>query len=297
MVNLPRSDRTKATGTVTQLNVWCLSGLGNRMRALLGARELTERHGWGFSYTWDNHSSALSAELDELWQQDFVRSSRVAAVMRTLPKREFLSGDQRTWPLGAETKRRIDVKTGDYITDRSGQRLDWGRRLRTLRPSDEVSRRIDRVSSDLGPGDFIGVMIRAHEASHPKTKEFSPVRWYEQRMHELLEQRPDLRFYISCDVPEVAAALIAAFPAAVTQADKGGYNTTTGTQAAVADIYLLASAGGILRPYWSSFTTMASELSNQAVMLEDSQSEQPLTASDLVARAPDPFRPWVRGND
>ena len=264
------------------------------MRALLGAKELSDRNGWRFSYTWDDHSAGLSAKLEELWEHDFVRSSRVAAVMRTLPKREFLSGDVRSWPSDSETRRRIDVKTGDYIIDRSGDRLDWGRRLRMLRTSDAVARRITEMSTGLGQGAFVGVMIRAHEASHPKTKEFSPVRWYEQRMRELLDQRADLRFYISCDVPEVAAALVAKFPSAVTQHNKGGYNTTTGTQAAVADIYMLASAGGVLRPYWSSFTTMASELSDHVVMLEDSQSELSLTASSLVARAPNPLRPWVR---
>lgn len=279
---------------MTQLNVWCLSGLGNRMRALLGAKELSDRNGWRFSYTWDDHSAGLSAKLGELWEHDFVRSSRVAAVMRTLPRRSFLSGDLRTWPSDIESKRRIDVKTGDYVIDRSGERLDWGQRLRMLRPSGEVRRRITEISTDLGSGPFVGVMIRAHEASHPKTKEFSPVRWYEHRIRELLAERADLRFYISCDVPEVAAALVAQFPSAVTQHDKGVYNTTTGTQAAVADIYMLASAGGVLRPYWSSFTTMASELSDQAVMLEDSQSEVSLRASDLAPRAPNPLRPWVR---
>lgn len=277
-----------------QLNVWCLSGLGNRMRALLGAKELSDRHGWGFSYTWDDHSAGLSAKLDELWRQDFQRASRVSATMWNLPSRAFLGGDQRTWPAGAERRRRISLKTGDYIVDRDGERLDWGKQLRALQPADEVARRIERVSHDLGSAEFVGVMIRAHEASHPKTKEFSPVSWYERRMQELLEQRPDLRFYISCDVAEVADALVARFPTAVTQQDKGGYNTTTGTQAAVADIYLLAASAGILRPYWSSFTTMSSELAAQAITLEDSQSDLPLDRRTLVPRAVDLLRPWER---
>jgi hypothetical protein len=279
---------------VTRLNVWCLSGLGNRMRSLLGAKELSERHGWQFSYTWDNRSAALSAQLDELWEQNLVRSSPLSVMLRRLPRRDFLSGDQRTWPVGVENRRRIDVRTGDYILDRRGERLDWGKQLRALRPAAEVSRRIDSVSRELGSGEFVGVMIRAHDASHPKSKELSPVSWYEGRMHALLEQRPALRFYVSCDVPEVAEALVSRFPAAMTQRDKGEYNTTTGTQAAVADLYMLASASGILRPYWSSFTTMASELSDQAVLLEDSQSDVALSERTLVPRAPDPFHPWAR---
>jgi hypothetical protein len=279
---------------MTQLNVWCLSGLGNRMRSLLGAKDLSDRHGWNFSYTWDDRSAGLSAELDELWQNEFERTSRATATLWSLPSRAYLSGDQRTWPAGAEGRRRINLKTGDYIVDRDGARLDWGKQLRALRPAAPVTRRIEQVGSELGQGEFVGVMIRAHEASHPKTKELSPVSWYETRMQALLELRPDLRFYISCDVPTVADALVARFPMAVTQRDKGGYNTTTGTQAAVADIYLLAASAGILRPYWSSFTTMSSELADQALVLEDSQSEVALSEQTLVPRAVDPLRPWER---
>jgi hypothetical protein len=279
---------------VTKLNVWCLSGLGNRMRSLLGAKELADSRGWRFSYTWDNHSAALTAQLHELWDQDFDRSSRLATMVRSLPSRTFLSGDERTWPSEADGWRRIDVKTGDYIVDRHGSKLDWGKQFRQLRPAREVVRRINQVSESLGSAEFVGVMIRAHEASHPKTKEFSPVSWYENRMRELLEAAPQLKFYLSCDVPEVAEALVSKFPNAVTQRDKGGYNTTTGTQAAVADIYLLAASGGILRPYWSSFTTMSSELADQALVLEDSQSEVALSEQTLVPRAVDPLRPWER---
>ncbi|WP_314139192.1 hypothetical protein [uncultured Plantibacter sp.] len=264
------------------------------MRSLLGAKDLSDRHGWDFSYTWDDRSAGLSAELDELWQNEFERSSRATATLWSFPSRAYLSGDQRTWPAGAEGRRRINLKTGDYIVDRDGERLDWGKQLRALRPAAPVARRIEQVARELGQGEFVGVMIRAHEASHPKTKELSPVSWYERRMLELLEHRPDLRFYISCDVPAVADALVAQFPRAVTQRNKGGYNTTTGTQAAVADVYLLASSAGILRPYWSSFTTMSSELAAQTIVLEDSQSDVPLGAQTLVPRAVDPLRPWER---
>lgn len=279
---------------MTRLNVWCLSGLGNRMRALLGAKDLSDRHGWEFSYTWDDRSAGLSAKLDELWQHDFAYASRASATMWSLPTRAFLGGDQRTWPDGAEGRGRINLKTGDYIVDRDGERLDWGKQLRALEPSAEVGRRIEQASLDLGKGEFVGVMIRAHEASHPKTKEFSPISWYERRMQEILEHRPDIRFYISCDVREVADGLVTRFPMAVTQKDKGGYNTTIGTQAAVADVYLLAASAGILRPYWSSFTTMSSELAAQSIVLEDSQSDVALNARTLVPRAVDPLRPWDR---
>jgi hypothetical protein len=279
---------------MTRLNVWCLSGLGNRVRSLLGARELSERHGWRFSYTWDDHSAALSAELDDLWEQDFERTSRTAATLRRLPRRDFLSGDQRTWPAGTESRQWIDLKTGDYIVDRDGERLDWGRQLRALRPSHAVAERLRATSEEMGTEQYVGVMIRAHEASHPKTKEFSPVSWYEQRIRELLDEQPGLRFFVSCDVPEVTDALVARFPAAVTQHDKGGYNTTVGTQAAVADVYMLAASAGILRPFFSSFTTMSSELADRALLLEDSQSDERLTAASLVPRAPDVLRPWDR---
>ena len=279
---------------MTNLNVWCLSGLGNRVRSLLGARELCERHGWRFSYTWDDHSAALSAELDDLWEQDFERTSRTAATLRRLPRRDFLSGDQRTWPSGTEERRWIDLKTGDYIVDRDGERLDWGKQLRALRPSAAVAQRLRSASDEMGTQEYVGVMIRAHEASHPKTKEFSPVSWYERRMRERLEARPSLRFHLSCDVPEVAEALVAQFPSAMTQQDKGGYNTTVGTQAAVADVYMLAASSGILRPFWSSFTTMSSELADRALLLEDSQSYETLTTNTLVPRAPDVLRPWER---
>lgn len=279
---------------MTKLNIWALSGLGNRVRALLGAKELADRNNWDFSYTWDARSAGLTAELGDLWEHTFNRESPFAVTVRRLPRRRFDSRDLREWPTGLENRRRIDLKTGGYITDRAGEHFDWGKQLRALTPAAEVARRIDLVSNEMGAGNFVGVMIRAHSESHPKSIEFSPVSWYEQRMRELLELHPHMRFYISCDVPEVADELVSKFPMAMTQHNKGAYNTTSGTQAAVADLYMLASASGLLRPFYSSFTTMASALSNHAILLEDSQSTVSLNELTLVARASDPFAPWER---
>ena len=83
-------------------------------------------------------------------------------------------------------------------------REKWREELRSLRPIPAVQERIRRTwASGLSEGAFVSVMIRAHEASHEKTRINSPVEWYLHRMEELAKNNNDLIFFLSTDSPEV----------------------------------------------------------------------------------------------
>ena len=263
------------------------------MRSFLGARALAARENRLLSYTWDHRSANMNADLTDLWVVSEPHRSPLTASVAALPHK-FLGASLESWPPGALARRTLSMRTGDYIVDEQGRRLDWGAQLRVLEPVDHVRQRIMRMWDQLGDDPFVGVMIRAHGSSHPRTLEASPVSWFEDYMDTLRDAHPYLRFYISSDAPEVSARLCRRFPGSVTQTDKGGYNSTEGVQAAVVDLYLLAASCGVLQPFWSSFPAMAKELCRHEVPFVDSQFDGTALQHSLVAKAQHPLRPWLR---
>jgi hypothetical protein len=105
---------------------------------------------------------------------------------------------------------------------------------------------------------------------------------------------PVILFFISCDVPEVAAQIVSAVPGAVTQTDKGEYNSVAGVQASVADLYLLAGSAYLVGPYYSSFIELASYLAAGQLTVEN-PVEMHGDGVLQTASGPDPLRPATRG--
>jgi hypothetical protein len=143
---------------------------------------------------------------------------------------------------------------------------------------------------------YVGVNIRAHAVSHAVTRDASPVEWYVDRLTEISRDWPDVRFFISCDVPEVQEMISAKIPGCFGQVDKGGYNTLEGVRSSVVDLYLLASAGYLIGPHYSSFVHLAEYLNGEVLDLETSATGSPsdidFSALEQVA---DPLRPHERG--
>ena len=278
--------RSRRRGTVVSV-MPRHAGLGNRMRALLGARALAELEHRDFAYVWPT-GTPFGAHLTDLWECDLRRLPTAAHQVLRLryPERDW----SLRWLDEARDRSVWLVRTGHALVLPDGARA-WPELLRELRPSGQVADRVTSVAATLTGEPYVGVMVRAHPASHTETLRWSPVGWFVERMRRLEQAAPGVRFYLSCDVPELQQDLLDAFPGAVAQADKGGYNSRAGLVAAVVDLYLLAGATHLLGPYFSSFPELARHLAGPGLTLETSRSGEP---RDLpLVTVADPLRPHL----
>lgn len=278
-------------GRVVSVTAYHL-GLGNRLRAVLGARALARLEGRSFSYSWPT-GRTFGARLDQLWQfpEKRISTARVRLLRIRYPYRD----SSLRW-LDDETRnaRTWLIKTG-HALELPGS-VSWEHELRELEPHRDVADRARSFHDARLAGEpYVGVMIRAHAVSHAKTREHSPLSWYVGRMRAIRRVRPNVPFFVSCDVADVASAITAEFPRSFTLTDKGKYNSAAGLRAAVVDLYLLASSAYLLGPHYSSFPEMAQILGGSSLILETSQShpEAP-PLPDQLAHADDPTRPWQR---
>lgn len=280
MINAPAG----ATLLATNLSY---AGLGNRMRFTLSALSLATSTGRNFCYAWPQ-TDMFQPPLTDLWQFEhpeisWAEATEAAKSHPYIGKSEDLKTENPFWHL----------RSGNSLTIPNGAQT-WFERLRGLTPSDAIRARIEASFDDLRGAPYVGVSIRAHEQSHAKTKEASPTSWYLNRMAEIVARFPNMKFFISCDVPEVQAQIIAAYPTSVGLTDKGGYNSAEGVIAGVVDLYLLASSSYMIVPYWSSFPIMAWELTGRRITMETSRAGR----CDIdIAEVPlvfDPLRPSYR---
>jgi hypothetical protein len=275
------------TGPVT---VHVMSGLGNRMRALCGAAVLADRWGRRLEYRWPV-GRGFEPRLDQLWTTPWTPVGPARALTRRL------GGERHTERLEA-----LDTTTSRplYIRTKHALRLpagfdDWGTALRRAAVVEEVARRVETTWAGLQAEPYVGVMVRAHALAHDKTKDASPIGWYVDRLRRIREEHPSIPFFVSTDDPSAVSLLADEFDDVRAQDDKGRYNSVEGVQAAVADLYLLASSAHIVGPYWSSFVTMAEKLAPGV----GSENSRGLTGPSMpgpgaLTRAADPLRPWER---
>ncbi|GAA2726824.1 hypothetical protein [Cellulomonas aerilata] len=269
------------------------SGLGNRVRVVLGAKSLAELEGRRFAYVWPT-GKLFGPRFSDLWHYRGLTVPR--AVSRALAYRYPYVDESLTW---LDDRKRTEtlwqIRTGSPLRLPPEAR-PWQDELRALTPVPEVAGAVTRFYDENLRGEpYIGVMIRAHAVSHARTREASPVEWYLRRMAEIVERDPGTRFFLSCDVPEVQRRVMDAFPTCVAQQGKGGYNSVAGVRSALVDLYLLACSGYILGPYFSSFVHLAEHLAGDRLTFETSVVESPGTIDAAAAGlAADPLRPFER---
>lgn len=268
-------------------------GLGNRVRLLLSARELAERHGRSFSYVWPT-GRMFGARFDELWRSDLSPSSTLRAQLSRPrhPYRDAALG----WLEQAANDPLWQIRSAQPVALPGGAAA-WRHRMQALVPVDVIADRVRSVHGrHLQRAPYIGVMVRAHAVSHERTRNESPLQWYLERMAAIRADRPDVRFFVSADTSAAERAVRSAFPDAVGLGDKGTYNSREALSGAVADLYLLAASSHIIGPHYSSFPELAVFLAGAAVRLETSKADAPhrLAPSDALTRADDPLRPFER---
>lgn len=266
-------------------------GLGNRVRVTMGAANLAEHHERDFYYVWPT-GTPFEPTFRELWDFErgrVIRRATSRALATVVPYvDENLVGLRASAPVW-------QIRTGAELVTPPGVR-SWREDFRRLTPVEEIAGPVTRIFDEHFRGvPYIGVQIRAHEVSHARTTTTSPVEWFERRMAVLAEQNPGVPFYISCDVQEVQDRLVERFTGSFGQRDKGPYNSTRAVRAAIVDLYLLACAGHMVGPYYSSFIHLAEYLGDLSTITENPVEEFPqqpdITAPGLAA---DPLRPAVR---
>lgn len=268
------------------------AGLGNRMRFTLSALSLAHATGREFLYAWPQ-TDDFRPPLTRLWDfgEQEISVQDASAIARDF---DYVRRVEDL-PDGADSLGAWCFRSGDALTLPEGA-LTWAERLRELTPAEDIRDKVLGIHAEhFADAPYVGVSIRAHERSHSRTLEHSPVDWYLGRMSEMRAVNPDVKFFISCDVPAIQERIIREFPGSYGQDDKGGYNSTEGVVASVVDLYLLAASNYMLVPYWSSFPSMAWELSGQSIAKENSQAGRLNVDPLTVPRAVNPLTPSLRG--
>jgi len=269
------------------------AGLGNRMRFTLSALTLAEATGRDFFYVWPKVET-FTPLLAQLWKfNESLISKEVAdKICKSLARVEQFKelpeppNEMPVWHFYShDTVRLPEGLKGST----------WGQRLRSLEPEESIARRIKSFySENLIGKSFVGVMIRSHKKTNPKTLEASPVEWYVERMSELCSIYPGINFFISSDTMEAQDRIMEAFPTACSQIGKGEYGSDAGVISSVVDLYLLASSSYMLVPYFSSFPVLSQELCDKRVVLEHSRSGDSKVIISSVPLALDPLHPASR---
>lgn len=264
------------------------SGLGNRIRTSLGGKNLAEASGRRFFVVWPT-TAAFEPRFDQLYKGR-LGLPMARPVSRALAVR-YPYRDENVRDIQASADALVwQVRTGGVLELPPGVR-SWEEDLRQLQPVDEVAARVLEVFGWFGEEPYVGVQVRTHAVSHAKTTAASPEEWYVSRLDEVRAANPDVRFFLSCDVPAVQSRLMARYPGSLSLQDKGGYNTVRGVQSALADLYLLASSAYIIGPAYSSFVETAVRMAAHLVPYENSIKERADIRLEHLTHAPDPLRP------
>lgn len=261
-------------------------GLGNRVRVALGGLSLASWSEREFDYYWPVNAD-FGAALTDLWEFDKPSLSwwqlgltRAGHQLRTADL-DWLEGAQAdsTWLIRTPHELKLPAAA-----------QPWPELLRDLRPAPAIAERVTSFHADyLAGSPYVAVMIRAAAQSHQATRDHSPVSWFIEQMEALRSEQPGISFFISCDVPAVAADLRQRFDRCFYLSDKGEYNSRSALQASVADLYLLAGATMILGPHYSSFPELAHHLAAGQIELRTSQESR--GSSARLSLVEDPLRP------
>lgn len=262
-----------------------LSGLGNRVKFTLSMAAVAERVEADLDVWWpvDEH---FGAEPHDLWENvpgRFISRSEAKAYS---PPVLMAAEDLREETWSRESS--IAVRWFTTVVQPQGSR-SWGELLRELVLAEKVRKLVHDTWSQLQvENGVLGVSMRVHEMSHPKTKEHSPAEWYFDEIARVVAEKPDIAIFVSCDVPSVTEEVLSRFSTARAVPIVSDYNSRDSVQKSVADLYLLASCSTILTPYWSSFPELAYELSagaspqRNSVSVRRAVSMQETVASDPV---------------
>ena len=113
----------------------------------------------------------------------------------------------------------------------------------------------EMVDSVLMEGPTVGVILRWWDRNKPK----DPPEWFIDRMKQIVDVCPDVRFYLAADCIEVDELIHEAFPGRVTALKHGtDYKYDhAGVQRTLADLHIVAACDWVVGTRRSSYSQMA----------------------------------------
>ena len=257
-------------------------GLGNRLRVTLGAKGLAAAEGREFCYVWPTGARfgprvIAAVGLPRAWTV-----SRVTSRFRSPA-----TGPTWTSRSPGSTTRSAASGSGDPYRQRArpaSRGAPGGRRTARTRPGAGDRRRGARtVRGAPRRAALRRVMIRAHQVSHARTREASPVEWFVRRMHEIREADPTCASSSPAMSPRWRSGCSPRCRVAGRSRTRAVQHDAC-VRASVIDLYLLASAGYLLGPHFSSFVEMAVYLSGRRLTLSRRRWAGPRWQSTCAAR-------------
>jgi len=230
------------------------AGLCNRMWALLGGAAYAEATGRRYLFVWQP-SHACGAHFRTLWTSPYREmgshsASVLARLVGTTPYADVTFDDP---------SRVLVVTAGKPLTPNHPQIRPLRDYLHTLRVVPQIEDRIERTYDEqlVGQHRTVGVMIRANPTAHSFARESSPPEWFYRRMEEIRTDYSDVKFFLSTDSPEVSDEIHRRFANVAELRGKSTFNSATGVQDGVCDLYLLARTSYIIGSAGSSFSLTA----------------------------------------
>ncbi len=140
-----------------------------------------------------------------------------------------------------------------------------------LTPSEQVLRKARPVFERLKP-DTIGLHIR--RTDHEAAIQHSPLSAFHEQIEQILKKNPSATFFVATDDPETERQLLATYPQAVitNSAKQFTRKSADGIIDAYIDILCLSRCARIIGSYGSSFSQVASKLTDTPLQIMDSQT-------------------------
>ena len=130
---------------------------------------------------------------------------------------------------------------------------------RLFRPKPDIERRVDALFPE-GAGPVIGVHIR--RTDHLEAIRHTSVSRYEEVMAEEIEARPEVRFFLATDDPDIKQRMLDRFgeDRIITARTALRRDSKEGMEGAVLDLFALSRTDKIIGSYYSSYSEIAAEL-------------------------------------
>lgn len=144
---------------------------------------------------------------------------------------------------------------------------------RIFTPSDQVMRKAGPILAHLKP-DTIGLHIR--RTDHTVAMQHSPVSSFTEQIELTLKENPSATFFVATDDPETERRLLDAYPQSVIVNSSKQFTrrSADGIIDAYVDILCLSRCARIIGSYGSSFSQIASKLTNTPLQIMDVQPDR-----------------------
>jgi hypothetical protein len=251
------------------------------MRAIASALALSDKTSEELSVIWPINSD-LKASFHDLFNTDGLKfdvnsiSQLPYSLTYELPRKRNLYVSylyQRFWfdfrrfihnyELSADKLQQIiHASKKAYIT--SGLEFypfDTDEYRKIFVPSQQVKQRMDEICGDIDK-TYIGVHIR--RTDNAKAMQFSPIEAFKAELHNILQSKPEAKFYLATDDEVVKREFITEFGTDRIYSNPNGAKRASldGMIDGLAEMFILSKTSNIIGSYYSSYNEAAAMLGN-----------------------------------